>query len=174
MPETASQAPKARITPSKRLILPPRSTHKHKVLKVLNPSAKPAETCMKSSHEEATRQKKLNNANDQTSSPNDEYDDTPQSKRFEVAFSMTPQPFLDPPTWEAMLKISQQRHAAHSAQENTSELPVSQQVESAERLRQRVDRETEYGSMAIRGRSSIRGRGKRGRGNESVYWGGRN
>ncbi|KAJ5340933.1 Cytochrome P450 [Penicillium brevicompactum] len=145
MPETASQAPKARMTSSKRLILPPRSTHKHKVLKVLNPSAKPAETCMKSSHEEATRQKKLNNGNDQTSSPNDEYDDTPQSKRFEVAFSMTPQPFLDPPTWEAMLKISQQRHAAHSAQENTSESSVSQQVESAERLRQRVDHVTLVG-----------------------------
>ncbi|KAJ5327129.1 Cytochrome P450 [Penicillium brevicompactum] len=145
MPETASQAPKARMDSSKRLILPPRSIHKHKVLKVLNPSAKPAETCMKSSHEEATRQKKLNNGNDQTSSPNDEYDDTPQSKRFEVAFSMTPQPFLDPPTWEAMLKISQQRHAAHSAQENTSESSVSQQVESAERLRQRVDHVTLVG-----------------------------
>ncbi|KAF4760148.1 hypothetical protein HAV15_006225 [Penicillium sp. str.  len=85
---------------------------------------------------------------------------------------MPPQPFLDPPTWEAMLKHSRERLAAQSIKVEPSS-DADQAEETVERMRQRVERETEYGSMAIRGRSSVRGRGKRGRGRGNVYWGGR-
>ncbi|CAG7919283.1 unnamed protein product [Penicillium olsonii] len=132
-----------------------------------------SELHIKSSHEEAkaTRRKKSNSMNERSSSPSEEDDSNSQSKRVESSFAASPQPFLDPPTWETMLKHSQERLAAQSASGGSSEASAAQ--ESAERLRQRVDRETEYGSMAIRGRSSVRGRGKRGRGNGNVYWGGR-
>ena len=157
MPEPTLQAPRARIIPSKRPLLPT------KAMLRLNPSATPAELHIKSSHEEAkaTRRKKPNSMNERSSSPSEEDDSNSQSKRVESSFAASPQPFLDPPTWETMLKHSQERLAAQSASGGSSEASAAQ--ESAERLRQRVDRETEYGSMAIRGRSSVRGRGKRGR-----------
>lgn len=173
MPEATSQA-RTRIIPSRRPLLPTKGMHK------LNPSAIPAEVLMKTSHEEAktNRRKGPKGSSDRSSSPVEEDDLSAQPQRVEISFATSPQPFLDPPSWEAMLKHSQQRLAAQAAQaapgdsSEASALP-SHGIESAERLRQRVDRETEYGSMAIRGRSSVRGRGKRARGNGGVYWGGK-
>ena len=165
MPDSPPKSSRTRLIPAKRPLLPP---NKHKVL---NPSAIPAETRFKQSHEEATqRRTESKNTSDKSSNADEDEDYIPQTPRIEVSFSMPPQPFLDPPTWETMLKHSQQRLAAHS--DGNSPESHTQEVESAERHRQRVDRETEYGSMAIRGRSSVRGRGKR-RGAGNVYWGGR-
>lgn len=172
------QTSRPRIIPFKRPLLPAKSIYNHRVSKVLNPSAIPAETHFKSSHEEATqkRQQLQNSDNkDKDERSNEDEDYSPKIPRTEVSFSMPPQPFLDPPTWEAMLKHSHQRletQSTQSTQATSSDHHVGEQVESAEQLRQRVDRETEYGSMAIRGRSSVRGRGRRGRGNGNVYWGG--
>jgi hypothetical protein len=164
MPKS-TQKSRTRLIPDKRSLLLPKPT-KNKVSKVLNPSAIPAKIHMKQSHEEA-----IQKTNQSTNpSPDKSEDTTHKAPRFEVSFSMPPQPFLDPPTWETMLTHSQQRLAAQS--HRTSTKSHAHEEESAERLRQRIDRETEYGSMAIRGRSSVRGRGK-ARGNGNVYWGGR-
>ncbi|KAJ5863694.1 uncharacterized protein N7529_005610 [Penicillium soppii] len=169
MPKTTKSS-RSRLIPTKRSLLPPKS-NQHKVCKVLNPSAIPAETRMKQSHEEATQKRnEFKNQSVNKDEFEDEEDYKPMAPRIEVSFSMPPQPFLDPPTWEAMLKHSQQRLAAQSDESSPENIA---ETESSERLRQRVDRETEYGSMAIRGRSSVRGRGK-GRGHGNVYWGGRN
>lgn len=172
---TSSQKSRSLLIPHKRALLPlPTKRPGSKVYKVLNPSAIPAETRIKPSYEESTqeRNKPTSSSQHNKSTVEDEEDYEPQPPRFEVSFSMPPQPFLDPPTWEAMLKHSRERLAAQSIKDE----PVSgedQEDEPIERMRQRVERETEYGSMAIRGRSSVRGRGKRGRGRGNVYWGGR-
>jgi hypothetical protein len=71
------------------------------------------------------------------------------------AFATTPQPFLDPPTWEAMLK--RKERASRQGESDQSER------ETADQRRRRLEREAEYGSISIRGRSSVP-RGARGRG----------
>lgn len=136
---------------------------KKPVPKVLNPSAVAAETRMKKptpyalniddSADEHTRQQELEDKPDPIKAP----------------FSMPPQPFLDPPTWEAMLKRA--REAANTPDGNGSpgNNTPSGPSETADRRRQRQDREAEYGSMAIRGRSNISGRGKRARGARRIY-----
>ncbi|KUM57706.1 hypothetical protein ACN42_g9469 [Penicillium freii] len=171
---TSSQKYRPLLIPHKRALLPS-GTNKlgPKVYKVLNPSAIPAGTSIKPSYEEAIqRRNKPTDSSEHNKSTVEDEDYEPQPPRFEVSFSMPPQPFLDPPTWEAMLKHSRERLAAQSMKvEPSSE--ADQEEESVELMRQRVERETEYGSMAIRGRSSVRGRGKRGRGRGNVYWGGR-
>ncbi|KAJ5468153.1 hypothetical protein N7475_005905 [Penicillium sp. IBT 31633x] len=167
----ASDSSRALLIPHKRALLPP-PRPASKVCKVLNPSATPAETRIKQSHDEATQKKNrsTNSSADKESISEDEEDyETP---RFEVSFSMPPQPFLDPPTWETMLKRSRDRLAAKSVAD-AQDSETGQAEESVERRRQQVESEMEYGSMAIRGRSSVRGRGKRGRGRGNVYWGGR-
>ncbi|KAJ5500145.1 hypothetical protein N7453_009196 [Penicillium expansum] len=172
---TSSQKSRPLLIPYKRALLPSRTNKLGpKVYKVLNPSAMPAETSIKKSYEEATqeRNKSTSLSGHNKSSSDDEEDYEPQPPCFEVSFSMPPQPFLDPPTWEAMLKHSRERLAAQSIKEEPGS-GEDREEESVERMRQRVERETEYGSMAIRGRSSVRGRGKRGRGRGNVYWGGR-
>jgi hypothetical protein len=70
------------------------------------------------------------------------------------AFATTPQPFLDPPTWEAMLK---RKEASRQGESDQSE------SETADQRRRRLEREAEYGSISIRGRSSVRGARGRGR-----------
>ncbi|KAJ5384930.1 hypothetical protein N7517_002841 [Penicillium concentricum] len=172
---TSSQKSRPLLIPHKRALLSlPTNRPGHKVHKVLNPSAIPAEMSIKQSYEEATQEKNKptssNGHNKSTVEHEEDYE--PQPPRFEVSFSMPPQPFLDPPTWEAMLKHGRERLTAESVNDELGS-GVDQEDESAERMRQQVERETQYGSMAIRGRSSVRGRGKRGRGRGNVYWGGR-
>ncbi|KAI2717810.1 hypothetical protein CBS147332_4690 [Penicillium roqueforti] len=171
----SSQKPRPLLIPHKRALLPlPTKGQGPKIYKVLNPSAIPAEMSIKQSYEEATeeRRKRTTSSAHNKSTFEDEEDYEPQPPRFEVSFSMPPQPFLDPPTWEAMLKHSRERLATQSTKDEPRSAS-DQEDESVERMRQRVERETEYGSMAIRGRSSVRGRGKRGKGRGNVYWGGR-
>ncbi|KAJ5208533.1 hypothetical protein N7449_002912 [Penicillium cf. viridicatum] len=171
---TSSQKSRPLLIPYKRALLPS-GTNKSgpKVYRVLNPSAIPAETNIKPSYEEAIQgRNKPSSLSKHNKSTVEDEDYEPHPPRFEVSFSMPPQPFLDPPTWEAMLKHSRERLAAQSIKAEPSS-EADQEEESVERMRQRVERETEYGSMAIRGRSSVRGRGKRGRGRGNVYWGGR-
>ncbi|CAG8888588.1 unnamed protein product [Penicillium egyptiacum] len=168
---TSSQKSRPLFIPHKRALIPlPTKGQNPKVYKILNPSAIPAETGIKQSYEEATqeRNKPTSSGGHNKSTIEDEEDQPPH---FEVSFAMPPQPFLDPPTWEAMLKHSRER-LAQSIKDEPG-LVADQEDESVERTRQRVERETEYGSMAIRGRSSVRGRGKRGKGRGNVYWGGR-
>ncbi|KAJ5879142.1 hypothetical protein N7455_002607 [Penicillium solitum] len=171
---TSSQKSRPLLIPHKRALLPP-GTNKSgpKVYKVLNPSAIPAETSIKPSYKEAIQgRNKPTDSSEHNKSTVEDEDYEPLPPRFEISFSMPPQPFLDPPTWEAMLKHSRERLGAQSIKVEPSS-DADQAEETVERMRQRVERETEYGSMAIRGRSSVRGRGKRGRGRGNVYWGGR-
>ncbi|KAJ5834657.1 hypothetical protein N7447_000683 [Penicillium robsamsonii] len=172
---TPSQKSRPLLIPHKRALLPsPTNRPGSKVYKVLNPSAIPAETSIKQSYEEATKERNKTPSSSEHNKSKVEYEENydPQPPRFEVSFSMPPQPFLDPPAWEAILKHSRERLAAQSMGDRPSS-GVDQEDESAERMRQQVERETEYGSMAIRGRSSVRGRGKRGRGKGNVYLGSR-
>jgi hypothetical protein len=166
------------IKSPKRSVLPPHKPTPPKVSKVLNPSAHPAETRIKLSHDEAAENRsKTSSTAPAKSAVEHEAEEEYEPPRFEVSFSMPPQPFLDPPIWEAMLKRARER----LTQRPLDEIPASgvnleEEAESAERRRQRVEQEMEYGSMAIRGRSSVSGRGKRRRGDGgrgNVYWGGR-
>jgi hypothetical protein len=143
----------------------------------LNPSATPAETPLKQSYQEYL-QAKQSNPNPTSTSATEEEEDSNQTPRIEVSF-LAPQPFLDPPTWDAMLRLHREKLAVQAAEDSNlgaaqgSRSGSGPEEESAERQRQRAEQEMEYGSMAIRGRSSVRGRGKRGRGRSSIYWGGR-
>ncbi|KAJ5514489.1 hypothetical protein N7463_004041 [Penicillium fimorum] len=172
---TSSRKSRPLLIPHKRALLPsPTSRPGSKVYKVLNPSAIPAETSIKQSYEEAIKERNKTTSSSEQNKITIKYEEDydPQPPRFEVSFSMPPQPFLDPPTWEAILKHSRKRLAAQLIGGEPSS-GLDQEDESSERMRQQVERETEYGSMAIRGRSSVRGRGKRGRGKGNVYLGGR-
>ena len=159
------------LIPQKRALLPPTvhtpSNHKH-VYKVLNPSATPAATHMKPPL--------IDNEGDAINEPVEQ-----NSTRIEFSFASSPQPFLDPPTWERMLKRAQRKAASGSAGESASapstrrrgeHLSESSDVETPDQQRIRREREAEYGSMAIRGRSSVSGRGKRTRGSGRGYWAG--
>ena len=171
---TSSKKPRPLLIPHKRALLPLQNKGQgRKVHKVLNPSAIPAETSIKKSYEEVTQERnKPASSSEHNKGTVEDEDYEPQPPHFEVSFAMPPQPFLDPPTWEAMLKHSRERLSAQSIKDEPGS-EADREEESAERVRQRVEREMEYGSMAIRGRSSVRGRGKRGRGRGNVYWGGR-
>ncbi|KAJ5130340.1 uncharacterized protein N7515_006379 [Penicillium bovifimosum] len=155
------------ITSKRRHLIPPHKPTSPKVSKVLNPSASPPETRIKPSHDEIAENRR------KTSSTEHEAEKDYEPSRFEISFSMPPQPFLDPPIWEASLNRARER----LAQRPLNEIPAAGVGESAERRRQRLEQELEYGSMAIRGRSSVSGRGRRGRGAQggtgNVYWGGR-
>ncbi|KAJ5174872.1 Cytochrome P450 [Penicillium canariense] len=169
LPGSAQEGGRGRplLIPNKRPLLPP-TTHSntnHKpVYKVLNPSAVAATVCMKAPCE---------NSEDDISQ-----DDRTKATRIEFSFAAAPQPFLDPPTWEAMLKRA--RATAASAGEGASssarrrdddENVGSSETPDQQRLRR--EREAEYGSMAIRGRSSVSGRGKHAKASGRGYWGGR-
>ncbi|KAJ5933879.1 hypothetical protein N7454_006208 [Penicillium verhagenii] len=142
--------------------------------KILNPSAVAAETRMK---------KPIPFASDVSAAEYAELEDhTPEP--IKVAFAMPVQPFLDPPSWEAMLKRAREAANANtnintgppgvasgsrSASGRQGNIERSAPYETADQRRQRQDREAEYGSMAIRGRSNISGRGKRARGGSRRY-----
>lgn len=146
------------LIPEKRALLPPKTESSRKpVAKVLNPSAVPAETRMRQSAQDA--------ANASGIEEEDEYEKKYKCTAF--AFAVPPQPFVDPPTWEAMLKRKEQAVARHN--EGTGQEGVQSESETAEQRRRRLEQEAEYGSMAIRGRSSVpRGRA-RGRGGGRKY-----
>lgn len=163
------------LIPHKRALLPPTAhTHSnHKpVHKVLNPSATSAITQMKPPLDD--------NEDDLINEPI-----TEKPTRIEFSFASSPQPFLDPPTWEAMLKRAQRTAASASTGENESanasnstprrgeNLSESSGTETPDQQRIRREREAEYGSMAIRGRSSVSGRGRRTRASGRGYWAGR-
>ncbi|KAJ5684363.1 uncharacterized protein N7477_000708 [Penicillium maclennaniae] len=146
------------LIPEKRALLPPSSGSSRKpVAKVLNPSAVPAETRIRPSAQDA--------ANASGIEEEEEYEK--KYKCTEYAFAVPPQPFLDPPVWEAMLKRKEQ--AVSRQNEGTSQGGVQSGSETTEQRRRRLEQEAEYGSMAIRGRSSVpRGRA-RGRGGRRKY-----
>ncbi|KAJ5307716.1 hypothetical protein N7476_008372 [Penicillium atrosanguineum] len=146
------------IIPEKRALLPPRTGSSRKpVAKVLNPSADPAETRMRQPAQDAADASGIEEE--------DEYEK--KYKCTEFAFAVPPQPFVDPPAWEAMLKRKEQ--AVSRQNEGTGHGGVQIESESAEQRRRRLEREAEYGSMAIRGRSSVpRGRAG-GRGGRRTY-----
>lgn len=86
--------------------------------------------------------------------------------RVELSFGMPPQQFLDPPAWEAMLK----KHKETQASKESGEVGhKDEDFETADQRLRRGTREAEYGSMAIRSRSSLRGRGKRGKGKGRIH-----
>ena len=172
---------RALLIPQKRPLLPPTNraisnstgtNDPRPVLKTLNPSAVAAETRMKKpshynldsddSADEMTRE------GDERDNQGEEEENGPATIRF--SFATPPQPFLDPPTWEAMLK-KRARDAAQTSKGGTSRKDENDDAgpsETADQRRQRREREAEYGSMAIRGRSNISGRGKRARGRRRV------
>jgi hypothetical protein len=174
---TSPKPNRPRLIPNKRPLKPTSTTNPYP--RVLNPSANPAEIRLKQSYQEYLQTK--NNSPNPSFTPATEEEDLPQTPRIEVSFS-APQPFLDPPTWDAMLRLYREKIAAQSIEDSSGATSrgsgsgvgagAGSGEESAER-RQRAEQEMEYGSMAIRGRSSVRGRGKRGRGRGNVYWGGR-
>ena len=111
------------------------------------------------------RQSAQDTANASGIEEEDEYEK--KYKCTEFAFAVPPQPFVDPPTWEAMLKRKEQ--AVSRQTEGTGQGGVQSESETAEQRRRRLEQEAEYGSMAIRGRSSVsRGRA-RGRGGRTKY-----
>lgn len=119
--------------------------------KVINPSAVPAETRIQKS----LRHLIPENADADAYNEAIAYDSKPEP--IEWHLGDLPQPFLDPDLWEAMLK-----HAREKLQQRFNETNAvnggSGPVESADQQRRREEREVEYGSMAIRGRASLRGR----------------
>ncbi|KAJ5294481.1 hypothetical protein N7508_009302 [Penicillium antarcticum] len=169
---TTSKSERPRLIPKKRP-LKPISTSLHP--RVLNPSAIPAETRLKPSYQEYL-QTKQNHTDSSFTPATEEEDNLHQAPRIEVSFSAA-QPFLDPPTWEAMLRLHREKIAAQSIEDSSVAITQGSgsrsEEESAERQRQRAEQEMEYGSMAIRGRSSVRGRGMRARGRGTVHWSGR-
>ncbi|KAJ5748503.1 uncharacterized protein N7511_010199 [Penicillium nucicola] len=171
-PSTAPKIERARLIPGKRPLKP---TSNSSCPRALNPSAIPAETRLKQSYQEYLQTKQDNPISNSTTATEEEEDQS-QIPRMEVSFS-APQPFLDPPTWDAMLRLHQEKIATQSIDESSVAAArgsgSGSGEESSERQRQRAEQEMEYGSMAIRGRSSVRGRGKRARGRGNVYWGGR-
>jgi hypothetical protein len=139
---------------------------------VLNPSTKPATTHMKPP---------LDTNDYEEESINEPTKDN--STQIQFSFASAPQPFLDPPTWEAMLKRAQTAAAsaggsasasASNSVRRSGENPNSESLgtETPDQQRIRREREAEYGSMAIRGRSSVSGRGRRTRASGRGYWGG--
>lgn len=174
------------IIPQKRALLPPRTNSstpqtQPRTYQILNPSAVAAETCMKAARVPETA--------DEPASHLDRADDGPSRNltRIEFDFAAPPQPFLDPPVWEAMLKRARARSLGVEGRAGGvgegGELQggagsANTGSETPREQRGRVGREAEYNSIAIRGRSSISARGKRARGvgrggSSSSYWGGR-
>jgi hypothetical protein len=164
------------LIPHKRPLLPPTihtTTNQKHVYKVLNPNTTAPTTNMKPALD-ANKDEPVTEPTNKTPS------------RIEFSFASAPQPFLDPPTWEAMLKRAQARAASasvslgegESASNSTStrrrgeNLSESSELETPDQQRIRREREAEYGSMAIRGRSSVSGRGRRTRASGRGYWGG--
>ncbi|KAJ5693185.1 hypothetical protein N7462_002608 [Penicillium macrosclerotiorum] len=144
--QPSKSLPRALLIPHKRPLLPPQ---KH----LQNSSAAPATILLKP-----------------TSAEHDNPDAPAQTRRTEVSFH-PPQPFLDPPAWEAMLARAQERAAReHRGADGEDEEEAAARglgtgtgngAESAERRERAREREAEYGSMAIRGRSGLGGRGRR-------------
>ncbi|KAF3387169.1 hypothetical protein F1880_000524 [Penicillium rolfsii] len=144
------------LIPHKRALLPS-TTHtiynQQNVYKMLNPSSTPAITHMKPPL--GTNEDEEESTHEPTRG---------KSTRIECSFAAAPQPFLDPPTWEAMLKRAQSEaaSAAASAGESASasasnnlgrrieNLSESSGTETPDQQRIRREREAEYGSMAIR------------------------
>jgi hypothetical protein len=165
------------LIPHKRSLLPP-TTHttcnqKH-VYKVFNPNTVPATTHMKPP---------IDTNDDEDGSMNEPAKD--KATRTEFSFASAPQPFLDPPTWEVMLKRahtaamsastgeSASASASNSVRRRGENLSESSGAETPDQQRIRREREAEYGSMAIRGRTSVSGRGRRTRASRGRgYWGG--
>lgn len=167
------------LIPHKRPLLPPTThttTNQNPVYKVLNPSTTPATTHVKPP---------LDTNDNEEESINEPVRD--KSTQIQFSFASAPQPFLDPPTWEAMLKRARTVAASASASVGESaSASASNSVrrrgetsnseflgtETPDQQRIRREREAEYGSMAIRGRSSVSGRGRRTRASGRGYWGG--
>lgn len=156
------------IVPEKRKLLPPRenslSTH-NRTYHVLNPSAIAAEMCMKAPRNPETK--------DGLASDQEKSDDAPgHLSHIEFDFATPPQPFLDPPAWEAMLKRSQMKGSlGEGSKQGAGDVGTSRSATTPREEKARTEREAEYSSVAIRGRSSMSGRGKRARG-VGRYWGG--
>lgn len=176
----ASTVPRPRLITHKRALIP--TPH---VPKVVNPSALPAETRLNQHQLKDAHQTPPNNKD--SDAPRDPDEDLDPPLRTELSFAIPPQPFLDPPTWDTMLKRGVHADQTQSAdseggtrsreeeggakEESNRDVGSGSKIrESADQRRRRREREAEYRSMAIRGRSSIRGRGRaRTRGG---YWGG--
>lgn len=165
------------IIKEKRALLPPRTNNggtqskSNRTYKQLNPSAVAAETCMKAPNRPALEDEPVTNDVGELDGVSG------RLTRIEFNFSAAPQPFLDPPTWEAMLKRSRTRSSVRENQTRDSRdsenVEVPQETPHDQRIRR--EREAEYRSMAIRGRSSLTGRGRRGReAGRGGFWGGRN
>jgi len=165
------------IIKEKRALLPPRminggiKSKSNSTYKQLNPSAVAAETCMKAPNSPTLEDEPVTNEGGEIDGVSN------RLTRIEFNFSAAPQPFLDPPTWEAMLKRSRTRSSVrenHTRDSGNSEnVDVPHETPHDQRVRQ--EREAEYRSMAIRGRSSLTGRGRRGReAGRGGFWGGRN
>ncbi|OQE20031.1 hypothetical protein PENSTE_c014G03847 [Penicillium steckii] len=97
------------IIKEKRALLPPRTNNgaskskSNRTYKQLNPSAVAAETCMKAPNSPAAEDEPATNEREEIDGVSN------RLTRIEFNFSAAPQPFLDPPTWEAMLKRSRPR-----------------------------------------------------------------
>ncbi|KAJ5103348.1 hypothetical protein N7532_003877 [Penicillium argentinense] len=140
------------LIPEKRKLLPPRPK------KVISQTNEPG-IVFKNPRPKET-------AHSDESEDNDE-DASDKPTRIEFDFASTSRPFLDPSTWEAMLKKSREESAMRGGDTDPADT-----VETPEEQARR-EKESEYGSMAIRGRSSISGRGRRGRGTDKGHWAGR-
>ncbi|KAJ5156159.1 Cytochrome P450 [Penicillium capsulatum] len=112
---------------------------------VLNPSAVAAETRMKPA---------LSDDKDVSSYGRS------RPTQVELSFGMPAQQFLDPPAWEAMLK----KHKETQSKESSGDDHNDPDFETTDQRQRREEREAEYGSMAIQSRSSLRGRGRREKG----------
>ncbi|KAJ6092662.1 hypothetical protein N7486_007951 [Penicillium sp. IBT 16267x] len=142
-----------------------REKSKNPVQKVLNPSAVAAETRMKKPTPYALNS---DDSADEYTGEQELEDYKPDLIKF--SFATPPQPFLDPPAWQAMLKRAREaKNTSEGGNGSRENNQPSGPSETADQRRRRQDREAEYGSMAIRGRSNVSGRGRRARGGGRIY-----
>lgn len=182
------------LIPQKRPLLAPKATPK--TLNTNTPS--PKATLMHRPSPPSTTNHSPNSHTEPkpTPEPESSHNRQPPTRtqltRLELSFAAYPQPFLDPPTWEAMIRRARKGNssASHTARicspaptPTTSRglgvrgerAPPRARVdqrespstpETADQQRRRREREVEYGAMAIADRSrggSGSGRGRRGR-----------
>ncbi|KAH8693822.1 hypothetical protein BGW36DRAFT_383822 [Talaromyces proteolyticus] len=166
--ETNPKPKRNRIIPHKRRLLPAKpspssSSSSRKKTTTINPSALPAKIQFRrpvfsSIVEQEEKEKVEDNTNN-----------TVDAIRIEFDSSQAPQPFLDPDLLERIRERARTRTAQQRRQQGSGSGRVQSGDDrgadgvSSERDIRRRAVQTEYGSMAIRGRMAVSGRGLRQR-----------
>lgn len=169
-------SPRPLLIPQKRALLPSKTTsiyNNQTIHKTLNTNTTTTKTTIMQSAPFA-----LNPNSQLEPSPSPPPSENTQDTRLELSFAAYPQPFLDPLTWETMVRRARRSPPA-SASASASASPLTTRglvrgertpprarvdqgdspstPETADQQRRRGERERDYGTMAIRAR--VRGVG---------------